>query len=177
MTEYKDVELLKNQIADFKRAVNAVKPMNSDYLTGYISALSVIEGVIAEQPIADVAKVVRCKDCVHFRTKPNYCGKLAVDDVEEDFYCCYGERRAEKYIKASDCEKYFYEHLDDLHMAGAMNAIDEMPNADVIAVKHGRWINENFYTRCSVCGNMAIYDKYGQEVESDYCPRCGAKLC
>lgn len=92
MDEYKDVALLKNQIADFKRAVNAVKPMNSDYLTGYISALSVIEGVIAEQPIADVAKVVRCKDCERFRTKPNYCGKLAVDDVEEDFYCCYGER-------------------------------------------------------------------------------------
>ena len=57
MTEYKDVELLKNQIADFKRAVNAVKPMNSDYLTGYISALSVIEGVIAEQPATDVTPV------------------------------------------------------------------------------------------------------------------------
>ena len=83
---------------------------------------------------------------------------------------------AEKYIKASDCEKYFYEHLDDLHMAGAMNAIDEMPNADVVLVKLGHWINENFYTRCSVCGNMAIYDRYGQEVESDYCPRCGAKM-
>lgn len=82
---------------------------------------------------------------------------------------------AEKYIKASDCEKYFYEHLDDLHIEGAMNAIDEMPNADVIPVKHGRWINENFYTHCSACGNMAIYDKYGQEVESDYCPHCGAK--
>ena len=41
---------------------------------------------------------------------------------------------AEKYIKASDCEKYFYEHLDDLHMEGAMNAIDEMPNEDVVPV-------------------------------------------
>ena len=57
MAEYKDVELLKNQIADFKRAVNSVKPMNSDYLTGYISALSVIEGEIAEQPTADVVPV------------------------------------------------------------------------------------------------------------------------
>ena len=47
---------------------------------------------------------------------------------------------------------------------------------DVEPVKHGHWINENFYTRCSACGNMAIYDKYGQEVESDYCPRCGAKM-
>ena len=40
----------------------------------------------------------------------------------------------EKYIKASDCEKYFYEHLDDVHIVGAMNAIDEMPNADVVPV-------------------------------------------
>ena len=48
--------------------------------------------------------------------------------------------------------------------------------ADVAPVRHGCWINENFSTRCSACGNMAIYDKYGQEVESDYCPRCGTKM-
>ena len=59
MAEYKDVELLKKQIDDFKRAVNSVEPMNSDYLTGYISALSVVEGEIAEQPAADVAPVRR----------------------------------------------------------------------------------------------------------------------
>lgn len=41
---------------------------------------------------------------------------------------------AEKYIKASECEKYFYEHLDDSHMTAAMNAIDEMPTADVSPV-------------------------------------------
>ena len=41
---------------------------------------------------------------------------------------------AEKYIKASDCEKYFYKHLDDVHIVGVMNAIDEMPNADVVPV-------------------------------------------
>ena len=40
----------------------------------------------------------------------------------------------EKYIKAADCEKYFYEHLDDVHIAAAMNAIDEMPAADVVEV-------------------------------------------
>ena len=54
--------------------------------------------------------------------------------------------------------------------------IDAVPTADVAPVKHGHWIYENFYTHCSVCGKMAIYDKYGQEVESDYCPRCGAKM-
>ena len=47
---------------------------------------------------------------------------------------------------------------------------------DVAPVRHGCWINENFYTHCSACGKMAIYDKYGQEFESDYCPHCGAKM-
>lgn len=30
-------------------------------------------------------------------------------------------------IDADACEDYFYEHLSDLGMAGAMNAINEMP--------------------------------------------------
>lgn len=57
-----------------------------------------------------------------------------------------------------------------------MNVLNEMPAADVAPVRHGCWINENFYTHCSACGKMAIYDKYGQEFESDYCPHCGAKM-
>ena len=55
-------------------------------------------------------------------------------------------------------------------------AILDIPAADVEPVRHGRWVNESFYTHCSVCGNMAIYDKYGQEVESDYCPNCGCRM-
>ena len=60
----------------------------------------------------------------------------------------------------------------------ALKYIDELEDklAESAPVRHGRWINENFYTRCSVCGKMAIYDKYGQEVESDYCPCCGARM-
>lgn len=54
--------------------------------------------------------------------------------------------------------------------------VSRLAAADVAPVRHGHWIYENFYTHCSVCGKMAIYDKYGQEVESDYCPRCGAKM-
>lgn len=33
-------------------------------------------------------------------------------------------------INADDCEKYFYEHLDDNNIAGAMNAINEMPTVE-----------------------------------------------
>ncbi len=60
--------------------------------------------------------------------------------------------------------------------ADFIDDINNQPTADVVPVRHGRWVNENFYTRCSVCGKMAIYDKYGQEVESDYCPNCGARM-
>ena len=76
MAEYKDAEPLKKQIADFKRSVNAVKPINSDYLTGYISALSVVEGAIAEQPAADVVEVVRCKDCKYRKCLPLFIWKM-----------------------------------------------------------------------------------------------------
>lgn len=64
----------------------------------------------------------------------------------------------------------------DMAIDTAVKAVERLPVADVSPVKHGHWIYENFYTHCSVCGKMAIYDKYGQEVESDYCPRCGAKM-
>lgn len=58
MAEYIDAEPLKKEIADFKRTV---KCDNSDYLTGYICALSAVEGMIAEQPAADVELVVHAK--------------------------------------------------------------------------------------------------------------------
>ena len=90
MAEYKDVELLKNQIADFKRSVNSVKPMNSDYLTGYISALSVVEGAIAEQPTADVAEVVRCKDCEYY---PFCFRTIRTDGNRPDDFCSFGRRK------------------------------------------------------------------------------------
>lgn len=54
MPEYIVSEPLKKEIADFK---HTVKCDNSDYLTGYICALSAVEEMIAEQPAADVQPV------------------------------------------------------------------------------------------------------------------------
>ena len=87
----------------------------------------------------------------------------------------------EKYIKAADCEKYFYEHLDDVHIAAAMNAIDEMPAADVAPVRHGRWIEqeqcgESLYS-CSACGTEWVtIEGTPKENGMDFCPHCGAKM-
>lgn len=86
---------------------------------------------------------------------------------------------SEKYIKAADCEKYFYEHLDDAHIAGAMNAIDEMPAADVVPVRHGHFRRLTFSGDIIICSEckMAynIFETNGAE-NFDYCPNCGAKM-
>ena len=42
----------------------------------------------------------------------------------------------EKYIKAADCEKYFYEHLDDVHIAGAMNMEETGAYIEIIGNIH-----------------------------------------
>lgn len=55
MAEYKDIELLKEQISALKRAVNSE---NKDYAVGYISALSAVEGLIAVQSDVDAEPVV-----------------------------------------------------------------------------------------------------------------------
>lgn len=49
MAEYKDIAPLKEQIADIKKAIHS---QNSDYLTGYLCALSAIDGIIADLPAA-----------------------------------------------------------------------------------------------------------------------------
>ena len=82
---------------------------------------------------------------------------------------------AEKYIKASDCEKYFYEHLDNLHMAGAMNAIDEMPNEDVVPVvrcKNCKYVDNGYigHLNCRFFNSMPVsgmdYCKWGEQKEA-----------
>ena len=90
-----------------------------------------------------------------------YIEREAVMKIIDDYGCTHGGTLGS--------------HSGAVDVVGS--AIYKLPAADVVPVKHGHWIYENFYTHCSVCGKMAIYDKYGQEVESDYCPRCGAKLC
>ncbi len=55
----------------------------------------------------------------------------------------------------------------------AIEELDKLPAADVQEVKHGHWENsESPYVhscKCSVC--KAYY-----ETETNYCPRCGAKM-
>lgn len=62
--------------------------------------------------------------------------------------------------------------------------VEDFPAADVVEVRHGRWIkttkvhpdllNDSTYNyRCSNCGYM---DTHGANVEVPYCWHCGAKM-
>lgn len=57
----------------------------------------------------------------------------------------------------------------------AVNAIDNIPAADVRPVKRGKWLEyddtEYFRAKCSLCGNW-IDTRHG----TNYCPNCGAQM-
>ena len=73
-----------------------------------------------------------------------------------------------------------FEDCEDGYISGfsreaIKNIINSIPAADVTPVVYGRWIWHNkwepfeFKYECSICHD-------GSDLESKYCPHCGAKL-
>ena len=57
-----------------------------------------------------------------------------------------------------------------------LDAIEDYPTADVEEVRHGEWI-EGYGRECSCCGYWGDFtDDLGQQIPSNYCPNCGAKM-
>lgn len=57
--------------------------------------------------------------------------------------------------------------------------------ADVVEVRHGKWIMRGGRFRCSECDGKALMQDIGgtggfshefEQVKSDFCPHCGAKM-
>ena len=102
MPKYIDKEPLVQEIKEFKQAVQSA---NTDYLTGYLSALSVAQGMIAKQDIADVVQVVRCRECIQnygltqqseevpYNKNDIVCCFWNTDGLEADDYCSKGQRK------------------------------------------------------------------------------------
>lgn len=62
-------------------------------------------------------------------------------------------------------------------------AIDSAPAADVVPVRHGRWIDMGDFISCSECQVARLKEfesYYGKAMRLDartnYCPNCGAKM-
>ena len=86
MAEYKDTTKLAKEIADFKKTCNSP---NSDYLTGYLSALSVTEGIIANIPTADVVEVRHGKWLTYYADccECSLCQTVYVPQMRKVNYC------------------------------------------------------------------------------------------
>ena len=55
----------------------------------------------------------------------------------------------------------------------AQRAILDAPAADVVLVRHGRWIaSHDEFCACSIC-KYPVYVGWNQ---TNYCPNCGAKM-
>lgn len=54
--------------------------------------------------------------------------------------------------------------------------LDDIPAADVVERKKGRWVRDEFGSKCPCCGSYAYRDKFGEPWESDFCPNCGADM-
>lgn len=87
-----------------------------------------------------------------------------------------------RYIDA-DAIKYFVSVTNDgcFYRVAFKDEIDKIPTADVVEVKHGRWIKDRLCStsggtygvrRCSVCEDYYQDIGYGW----NYCPNCGARM-
>ena len=90
-----------------------------------------------------------------------YIDKEVVKEIMQKYRCsdCTSE-------KSLDCP------LCQLHRPFA--EISQIPTADVVEIRHGKWLTDRFGMERSICSNCgAVYDG-GDSFR--FCPKCGAKM-
>lgn len=74
-------------------------------------------------------------------------------------------------VSCYDC--IHYEHCKEVFLTDktcwADDCKDFKNKADVVKVKHGKWVEGKSLEKCSLCGKKGFSDWI-------YCPRCGAKM-
>ena len=73
-----------------------------------------------------------------------------------------------------------YRNAEQRARTGGIAACKEIvryfPAADVVEVRHGKWILDGGYHMCSECYDYAPYYEDGEERLSYFCPFCGADM-
>ena len=58
-----------------------------------------------------------------------------------------------------------------------ISALKRLPSADVVPVRHGRWMYDGHHRRCDRCGTyFCNTDREGDTIPDNFCPNCGAKM-
>lgn len=103
-------------------------------------------------------------------------------------------------LYCKNCNSYNGVRCSACGFDDAMTYIEDAPTADVVEVKHGKWVEDAYYDNpcvCSYCGVEAPYfNKFEETFDYDweenlvstgyetikeyirtpYCPYCGAKM-
>lgn len=91
MAEYIEREALKEHLMSYAGMFTGE--------LGFVVKLDAVLRGIDFQPAADVAPVVRCKDCKHMNIVGvgyRWCKVWErIQTMGDDGYCCFGERRAD----------------------------------------------------------------------------------
>ena len=95
MKRYIDVDLLNKKLDSFD-----TEATRTEYNCGYGDCLTAVQDTISDIPVADVEKVVRCKDCKYFIDQDGMCYGQDIRAEEgydcyknENDFCSYGERK------------------------------------------------------------------------------------
>lgn len=91
----------------------------------------------------------------------------------------------EREVISEGIRKYYYKNSPnssyqegfDYGLDKAQRVILNAPVADVVEVRHGRWIEQEKYTfgvmyDCSICDNRILDNGHSW----NFCPNCGAKM-
>lgn len=60
-------------------------------------------------------------------------------------------------------------------MSLAIGMVNDLPPARSER-KKGKWVRDEFGSKCSCCGLYAYRDKFEKPWESNFCPNCGADM-
>ena len=73
------------------------------------------------------------------------------------------------------CRRYIGQEYDEPYLISAVpeEVIRSLPPADVVEVRHGRWIKHIDHYDCSACADSCWADS---APEYAYCPNCGADM-
>lgn len=79
------------------------------------------------------------------------------------------------------CDNYGGVRCSCCKVEDILVALEEAPTIEAKPVVHAHWINYNdmFPCQCSNCNGFALsfdIDNYQKEIESDFCPHCGAQM-
>jgi len=92
----------------------------------------------------------------------------------------FGFSHSGAFVREPENDDYVpYVHYDDM-----VKCVKTMPTADVVEVKHGKWIKtEGRYSwHCSLCkvDDQFAYcwnrEKGDYDFQDNYCPSCGARM-